>query len=90
METDSLINSFKTYLLNSKLEKNIAKIILFGSYAKGVATPDSDIDILIFTTDGIEVEKAIMDKVYDFMMEHNAPLEVLIAGIDELFLYQDR
>jgi len=89
MENDRLINSFKTYLLNSKLEKNIAKIILFGSYAKGVAAPDSDIDILIFTTDGIEVEKAIMDKVYDFMMEHNAPLEVLISGIDELFLYQD-
>jgi len=89
MEISKLINSFKEYLLSSELESNIAKIILFGSYAKGSATPDSDIDILIFATDGIEVEKAIMDKTYNFMIENNAPLEVLISGIDELFLYKD-
>ncbi len=89
MEINKLITSFKKYLLDSELEKNIAKIIVFGSYAKGSATPESDVDILIFKTDGIEVEKAIMDRTYDFMMENNAPLEVLIAGIDELFLNQD-
>ncbi len=89
MEISKLINSFKEYLLSSEFEGNIAKIILFGSYAKGSATPDSDIDILIFTTDGIEVERAIMDKTYDFMIENNAPLEILISGIDELFLHKD-
>lgn len=89
MEINKLITSFKKYLLDSELEKNIAKIIVFGSYAKGSAAPESDVDILIFKTDGIEAEKAIMDRTYDFMMENNAPLEVLIAGIDELFLNQD-
>ena len=89
MEISKLINSFKEYLLSSELESNIAKIILFGSYAKGSATSDSDIDILIFATDGIEVEKVIMDKTYDFMIENNAPLEVLISGIDELFLHKN-
>lgn len=89
MEISKLIDDFKNYLLSSEVKDKIAKVILFGSYAKGIAKPDSDIDILIFTTDGIEVEKAIMDKAYDFMMEYNAPLEVLISGIDELFLYQD-
>lgn len=89
MEINELITSFKKHLLDSDLENNIAKIIVFGSYAKGSATAESDVDIIIFKTDGIEVEKAIMDRTYDFMMENNAPLEVLIAGIDELFLNQD-
>lgn len=89
MEINKIILSYKEYLLNSKLENNIAKIIVFGSYAKGSVTTESDIDILIFKTDGIEVEKAIMDRTYDFMMENNAPLEVLIAGIDELFVNPD-
>ena len=30
-----------------------------------------------------------MDKTYDFMIENNAPLEVLISGIDELFLHKN-
>ena len=89
MEINKLVNDLKDYLLSSEIKDNIAKVILFGSYAKGVAKKDSDIDILIFTTDGIEVKKALMDKIYDFMMEYNAPLEVLISGIDELFLHQD-
>ena len=88
MEINKLISSFKKHLLDSELEKNSAKIIVFGSYAKGSATAESDIDILVFKTNGIAVEKAIMDRTYDFMLENNAPLEVLIAGIDELFLNQ--
>ena len=89
MEIKSLLNNFKDYLLNSELKDHIAKIILYGSHAKGTGTPDSDVDILIFTTDGMDVEKALMDKVYDFMIEQNAPLEVLTSGLDGLFLNQD-
>jgi predicted nucleotidyltransferase len=37
--------------------KNILSIVLFGSYAKGSATKESDIDILIITTGKVDVEK---------------------------------
>lgn len=30
-----------------------------------------------------------MDRIYDFMIEHNAPLEVVISGVGELLPYQD-
>jgi predicted nucleotidyltransferase/predicted transcriptional regulator len=37
--------------------KNIIAIILFGSYAKGTATKESDIDILLISNEKIEIEK---------------------------------
>ncbi len=89
MKIEKLVNDLKSYLLSSEMKNNIAKVILFGSHAKGSSSHDSDIDILIFTTDGIDIRKAIMDKTYDFMIEHNAPLEVLVSGIGDLFLHQD-
>jgi len=89
MEINEVLNSFRDYLLNSDLKNNIVKIILFGSYAKRVASPDSDIDVLIFTTDGVDAEISVTDRVYDFMLEHNVPLEVVTSTVDELFLFQD-
>ena len=89
MEIGKLITDFKQYLLNSPFKEEIAKIILFGSHAKGVATSDSDIDILIVIIDGLRIERPLMDRIYDFILEHNAPLEVVTAGVSELFLSQD-
>ena len=43
------IKFFGKCLVDSGL--NISKIILFGSYAKGKATKESDIDILIISND---------------------------------------
>jgi len=88
-EIKELINRFKDFLLLSDIKDKIVKIILFGSHAKGTATADSDIDILIFTVNGREVEKSLMDKVYEFMINHNVPLEVITSSIDDLFFSQD-
>lgn len=57
MEISRLVNELKDYLLSSQIKNNIAKIVLFGSHAKGVPSQDSDIDIMIFTTDGDDIEK---------------------------------
>ncbi len=83
------MDDFSKYLLDAAFRENIAKIILFGSFAKGTANPDSDIDILILTTDVLRIEKPIMDRVYDFMLEYNAPLEVITSSITDFLLGQD-
>ena len=88
MDIERLLDNFKKYLLTGDIKDKIAKIILFGSYAKKTATADSDIDILIFTVNGKDVENSLMDKAYEFMIEHNAPLEILTSSIDALF-FQD-
>lgn len=38
---------FLVEIIKSKLEDNLDKIILFGSYAQNKANPDSDIDVAI-------------------------------------------
>jgi len=73
------------YLLAGDAADKIVKIILFGSWAKHTETPASDIDVLIVAANGKSVEKSLMDTVYDFMIQHNAPLEVITASIDDLF-----
>jgi len=47
MNIDSLIRDITETLR----DKGVEKIILFGSYANGAATVDSDLDIIVVTTD---------------------------------------
>lgn len=89
LEPDEIINRFKDFLLASEVGARIAKVFLFGSHAKKTATADSDIDVLVFTADGRDVEDALMDHVYEFMVENNAPLEVITRSVEQLFDMQD-
>ncbi|MBI5183161.1 MAG: HEPN domain-containing protein [Nitrospinae bacterium] len=89
MGIEEILNSFKEHLLTSDIKDKVVKIILFGSHAKGTSTINSDIDILIVTTNGKDVDKSLMDRVYEYMIEYNAPLEVITSNIDDLFLLQD-
>ncbi len=90
MEIQKFSNQFKNFLLTDETKKNIAKVILFGSQAKNTASPDSDIDILIFLNDRQKTqERKIMNHVYDFMVEHNSPIEVITAHVNELAFRQD-
>jgi uncharacterized protein (UPF0332 family)/predicted nucleotidyltransferase len=79
----------KDHLLSGEGGDKIAHIILFGSHAKGTAGPDSDIDILITTLDGREVEKALLDRAYEFMTAQQAPIEIVFASVYDLFPPQD-
>ena len=89
MNAKGIANNFKEYLLNSDVRDHIAKIVLFGSHAKGEGTSQSDLDILIFTTNGQDIKSRLMDKTFDFMLENNVPIELIIEGIDGLFFRYD-
>ncbi len=89
MRTQEIINKLRDFLLRSEVSEYIAKIILFGSQAKNIATAYSDIDILIFTTNGKSAERHLLDRVYDFMVENNVPIEVMTAHINDLVVVQD-
>lgn len=84
-----LLNRFTEHLLSGEGGDKIARIILFGSHAKGTAGPDSDVDILIATLDGRKVERAILDRAYDFMTAQQAPIEIVFSSIYDLFPPQD-
>ncbi len=55
-----------------KSDLNITSIVLFGSYAKGTAKKDSDIDILILSKRKVDVDKIIKEIYAKYGREINA------------------
>jgi len=49
------LNDLKTLILRVFAER-IISIVIFGSYAKGLSTPESDIDILLILEDKVNYE----------------------------------
>lgn len=83
------INELKDYLLKSEIKNKIFKIYIFGSHVKGEATEKSDVDLLILTSDGTQVEKILLDQILDFQLTHKIPLEVITSSINELYPVKD-
>ena len=72
------------------LGKNLKKVILYGSYARGDYRENSDIDIMILTTlTDEEIRKtktSIYDLAFDFQMEYGVDISVVIKN-EEHFNY---
>ena len=62
--------------------KQVVAVILFGSVAKGKATEESDIDLLIVTER--EIDDQLNNTIYNLMFKYNTPLEAVIQTYDEL------
>ena len=70
----------------------IEKIILFGSVARGDDTEDSDIDILIITTnidDDLKIEDDIYGKTFDILLETGEYLSVKIIHLKHYQRYSN-
>ena len=72
------------------LGKSLRKIILYGSYARGDYTENSDIDLMILTTltdKEIEnIESNIYNLAFDFLMDYGVDISVVIKN-EEQFNY---
>ncbi|MGL5356646.1 MAG: nucleotidyltransferase domain-containing protein [Cetobacterium sp.] len=72
-----------------KIVKNspIKEVILFGSYASGKATEDSDIDLCLLLNNGIHEKRQILKKIRkSLLLEYKYPLDLLIYTSDEFKL----
>ena len=56
---ENILKSINEYIEEIKKHYNVSAIILFGSYAKGTESEDSDIDIAVISDD--------FDDIYDCM-----------------------
>lgn len=57
---------------HEKLGDNLAHLILYGSQARGTATPESDIDLLLVVRDENALDRDLVgDVTYPFCVEHD-------------------
>jgi len=69
-------------------EINPKQVILFGSYAYGTATEDSDIDLMIIEHEilGSKVKEAV--KIKKILSEVDMPKDILVVSEDEFEFYK--
>lgn len=80
------IPSAKARLIAEEIGRNghVVALILFGSAAKGEATEESDIDLLVVTD--VEAEGLLNDAVYDLMFKYDVPVEAVFMTYDDLII----
>ena len=74
-----LVNQIKEHLVKEYGEK-IKQIIIYGSYVRGEATKDSDIDVLVVIDDSLnpfEVRKNLSDIIFDILLEKEELISVI-------------
>lgn len=75
------IKKLKNFL-SSLYGSNLSKVVLFGSQARGEATPNSDIDIMIVVKEYLSPSD--YEKFYCFISELCLEYDVLISSIQIL------
>lgn len=79
-------------LLDEQLGGRVVQVILFGSYARGEARPDSDVDVAVIL-DRIDrpAERMLpMELAGDILVEHGMVLTPLVLSLSELELLRRR
>jgi len=74
-----LINQIKERLMKTYGEK-IKRVILYGSYVRGEATRDSDVDILVVVDESLnpfEVRRGLSDLLFDTLLEEGELISVI-------------
>jgi predicted nucleotidyltransferase len=74
-----LINKIKAHLIKIYGE-GIKKVILYGSYVRGEATRDSDVDILVLIEQSLnpfEVRESLSDLLFDILLEEGELISVI-------------
>jgi len=74
-----LVDQVKERLQETYGEK-IKQVILYGSYVRGDATSDSDVDILIVVAESLnpfEVRKGLSEFLFDILLEEGELISVI-------------
>ena len=75
-----ILDQIKEYLWE-RFGDGIEAILLYGSYARGSAKPESDIDLLVLVRDSLnpaEVRQSLSDLLYDILLEHGELVSVIV------------
>ena len=59
------------------------KIILFGSYVRGDATRDSDLDVLVVTSDEVESPRRESTRLRNSVSDINMPMDIVVVSYSQ-------
>ncbi len=79
MNLKTVLDEFKAELRKLYGEQ-LTDIILYGSYARGEATPESDIDVMVVLKGHVAPGREI-DRMIDVITEINLKYDVLLAVV---------
>lgn len=75
-----LVDQVKAYL-HEKYGAGIKRVILYGSHARGEATEDSDVNVLVLVDESLnprEVDDSLSDLLYDIILEEHELVSVIV------------
>lgn len=82
--TDELLQEMTDLIVR---EVKPRKIILFGSYARGTARPDSDLDFLVVEDGPFDAQRsrrAEMTRLWDILFDYFIPIDFLVFTPQEI------
>lgn len=83
MVNKKIITLLKKYISLLKMEGiSVERAFLFGSYSTGLATDNSDIDILIVTNNQDADDDLIIGKIWKLTRKINTKIEPFLIGYD--------
>lgn len=81
---EDALRRFVHTLLGSKAGGSIARLLLFGSVAKGETREGSDIDLLVIATDAVEgVSRVCAEAAFEVAVETGESVEPLVRCVDQ-------
>ena len=83
--TDNERRSIQETALLMKTELPVSRVILFGSKARGTSRPDSDIDLLVLTSDPVtsELRQNISDRLFEISLNNDVAISAIVASEDD-------
>lgn len=84
--TESIVNAMTTRIVNRLSPR---KIILFGSYAKGIINKNSDVDLLVVMDCTSEKKRELQAEIRRELREFNVPKDIVVATEDDLERYKN-
>ncbi|MEN6425807.1 MAG: nucleotidyltransferase domain-containing protein [Phycisphaerales bacterium] len=79
-----LLDQVKAYL-HERYGDAIKRVILFGSHARGEATENSDVDVLVLVDRSLnprDVDNSLGDMLYDMLMDEGELVSVIVIPED--------
>jgi len=79
-----LVDQVKAFL-HERYGDGIKRVILYGSHARGEASEDSDVDVLVLTDPSLktsEVRKSLCDLLFDMLMDEDELVSVIVIPED--------